>query len=644
MRQFVWALLSISVGLAASFVGACTRADSGYYGTTEPKHGPDEIWSNLASEPEYIDPGKSSDHIGGTVIANVFAGLLQPHPQNSEPMPDIAQAWHVSEDGKTYTFHLRQTTWSDGTPLTAEDFVWSWRRILDPATASKYATFLYSVRYGEMFNSRAVLVKGIGDTPEADLKVFVEKLAPVESLRMAPELDGAFVLVAGDDATRAATRQKLVAALNTTALGAHKLTASVVTGELVGARAVDPQTLVVDLESPVPYFLNLLCFAATMPVPRHVIERLEREKKSSDLWTRPENIVSNGPYLLSEWHFRNYMLLEKNPRYWDAAHVRTKRVRWSMIENYNTTLNLYEAGELDSIGNNANLPAEFMDTLRTTGDFATAPINTVYLYWVNTKVPPLDDARVRNALRLAIDRKSLVEHVTRGGQVPSADLVPNGLAGYEGPKNPIFEPERARKLLAEAGYGANRTLPTITITYNTSEGHKQIAEAIQAQWKQTLGISVEIENQEWNVFLRNLKSHNFQIARLGWVGDYPDPYTYLNLLLKGDGNNHSQWSDPRYDDLLRQANLSTVKSKRMGLLREAETLAVEQAPLIPLYVYTRSELTKPYLMGDVINFENRHMLKWWWIDKRWYEGVPSTRLDPGFPPLPKQLAAADGAR
>ena len=641
MRRSAFALLSVT--LVVSVVSGCTRGDSNYYGTVEPKHGPDEIWSNLGPEPEYIDPGKSSDHTGGTVIINLFAGLLQPHPATLEPMPDLAQSWDVADEGKSYTFHLRPTTWSDGTPLTAADFVYSWRRILDPSTASKYASFLYPVRYGEMFNSRAVLVKGLGSATEADFKVLVEKTVPVDSLRMAPELDGAFVLVAGDDDARGPAREKLVRALQGASWSGHTLSASVVTSDIVAVRAPDPLTLVVDLESPVPYILNLLCFSATMPVPRHVLERLASEKKSTDLWTRPEYIVSNGPYRLMEWRFRNYMLLEKNPRYWDAAHVRTQRIRWNMVESYNTILNLYEAGELDTIGNTANIPAEFMDTLRTTGDFATAPLNTVYFYWVNTKAPPMDDARVRNALRLAIDRVSLVTHITRGGQVPSSDIVPDGLAGYAGLKSPVFDPERARKLLAEAGYGPNKPLPTITLTYNTSEGHKQIAEAIQAQWKETLGIPVEIENQEWNVYLRNLKSHNFQLARLGWVGDYPDPFTYLELLTKNSGNNHSQWSDPRYEDLLRRANLKTVKSERMALLREAEALAVEQAPLIPVYVYTRSELTKPYLMGDVINFENRHYLKYWWIDKRWYDGVPTTRLDHGFPPRPKQLMAAGEA-
>ncbi|HEX2677593.1 MAG TPA: ABC transporter substrate-binding protein [Polyangiales bacterium] len=620
--------------MLAACLAACTRGAPGYFGTTEPKHGPEEIWSNLSSEPEYIDPGKCADSPGGEVIDNLFSGLLQSHPATLEPMPDIAERWDVSEGGRRYTFHLRDSAWSDGVPLTAADFEYAWRRVLDPATGSKYATYLYPLRYAEQFNSRAVLVTGPGAGDEATLRAKITPpVAEMASIRLAPELGGAFVVIGGEEGERAQRRERVVSALNAAGLSARLTDAT-----LVGVHAADPHTLVVDLEDPVPYFLSMIAYHTTRPVPRHVIERLAKAGQNTDLWTRPENIVSNGPYVLGESKFRQYMTLVKNPRYWDAAHVRTPKIRLSLIESYNTALNMYEAGELDLIGSNTSLPAEFMDRLQHYKDFQRAPSMITYLYWLNVKEPPLDDPRVRRALSMAVDRKSLVDHVTRAGQTASADLVPDGLGGYTGPHTPIYEPDKARALLAEAGYGPSHPLPRVTITYNTSEGHKQIAEAVQQMWRKTLGIEVEIENQEWKVFLKNLESTNFQVARMGWVGDYPDPYTFLELVRTGNGNNHSNWSYPPYDDLLRRANATQEPAARFALLKQAEQLVVEQVPVIPMYVYTRSEVTKPYLRGHVINYQTLSFYKYAFIDKRWYSGVPKDALPHGFPVLHPEAA------
>jgi oligopeptide transport system substrate-binding protein len=634
MRGSLAALLTLSLF-------GCTRGGSGYYGTTEPKHGPDEVWTNLGGEPEYIDPGKASENTGGTIITNIFAGLTQAHPVTLEPLPDIARSWDVSADGRHYTFHLRPSTWSDGVPLTAADFAYAWRRALDPATASKYASFLFPLRYGEMFSRRALLLRGVGTASEAQLRASIELIAPVELLRMAPELDAAFVIVGGDDDARPALRERVMRELRGKQLAQRPLEVGPVDASLVGVRAEDDLTLSVDLEDPLPYFLHLVKFYTAMPVPRHVIERLAKAGQSTDLWTRPENIVSNGPYVVEAAKFRQYLRLAKNPRYWDAQHVRMPRVRLAMIDSYNTTLNMYEAGELDSIGASVGLPAEFMDTLAKQKDFHSAPQMASYFYWCNVQRPPLDDVRVRTALRLAIDRQTLVTKIMRGGQLASADLVPEGLAGYHGPHSPIFEPDRARSLLREAGYGPDHPLK-ITLSYNTSETHKQLAEAIQAMWQRELGIEVELENQEWNVFLKTVAAGSFQIARMAWIGDYPDPYTFLELLTPQNGNNHSGWSDPRYESLLKRANVTREPSARFELLRQAEQLAMDAAPILPVYTYTRAELTKPYLMGHAINYENRHLFRYWWIDRRWYNGVPNTRLPDGFPPSPLAAGAPSG--
>ena len=239
--------------------------------------------------------------------------------------------------------------------------------------------------------------------------------------------------------------------------------------------------------------------------------------------------------------------------------------------------------------------------------------------WINTTKPPLDNPLIRRALSLAIDRDSLVQHVTRGGQIGSSDLVPDGLAGYEGLHLPVYDPVEARRLLAEAGYPKGQDLPGVTLSFNTSEGHKQVAEAIQAMWQQELGITVELENQEWKVFLANAEQMNFQISRMGWIGDYADPYTFLELLTGDCGNNHSNWSSKAYDALLEQANQHNDPEERLKILRKAEAFALEEQPLIPLYVYTRTQLIKPYVRGIWGNHQDRHPWKYMWIDESYEE-------------------------
>lgn len=627
---------------ALAFVGlaGCTRGGNGYYGTTQPKHGPDEAWSNLTSEPESIDPSKAAENVGGTIVVNTFAGLLQGHPATMEPMPDIAERWEVSDDGLRYVFHLRESTWSDGQPLTAADFEFTWRRVLDPKTRSRYASFLYPLKYGELFNRKALVLQGIGDASEQALRELISPIAPIEELRVVGERDLAFVVVGGDDAARSASREALLHALNAKQWQGRTLRMSEMDGTWVGVHALDPRTLEVELEAPVPYFLHIVKYYTAMPVPRHLLERLQRQGIDPELWTRPEHIVSNGPYVLAEAKFRQSVLLERNPRYWDVQHVKLARIRLVMIESYNTMLNMYAAGEIDAIGPSAQLPAEFLSVLNKKRDFASHPYNSVYFYWVNTQRPPLDDPRVRKALSLSIDRQSLVTHVLRAGQIPSADLVPAGLGGYPGLHSPLFDPERARELLREAGYGPDRPLPKVTLRYNTSETHKQVAEAVQAMWRQHLGVDVEIENQEWKVYLKSLQTRDFQLGRFGWIGDYPDPFTYLELFTAHNGNNRSGWSDPRYEELLRQANLQRDPAQRLSLLQAAERVFASELPVLPIYVYTRSELIKPYLRGHVLNVENRYQYKHWWIDERWYKGVPSTALPHGFPPAPGEAGPA----
>lgn len=530
------------VVVAVLVTTGCKPTESRFFGTTTPRHGPDELWINNGGEPEWLDPGKCSDGAGGEILWNTFAGLVQAHPATLEPMPELASRWDVSPDGRTYTFHLRPSEWSDGRPLTAHDFVYSFRRLVDPVTASKYAG------NGAIFRGGAAVSRG----------------------EQAPET--------------------------------------------LGVRAIDDLTLEVQLEDPLPYFLPMLTFYSFMPIPRHLLEDLDRRGIDTALWTRPEHVVCNGPYRLTEWRFRQRMVFEKNPRYWDVANVRLERVRVAMVESATTALAMYAYGDLDWPGSNTALPAEFMDRLSRCADLQSHPYLGAYFYWINTTVRPLDDPRLRRALSLAVDRRALVTYVARGGQTPAADLVPDGLAGYRGLGLPLFDPDEARRLLAEAGYARGADVPPITVIYNTAEGHKQIAEAIQQMWREHLGIEVRLENQEWNVFLTNAGLTNFQVCRMGWTGDYADPFTFLELLASTCGNNHSNWCSPAYDRLLREANREQDRSARLAKLRAAEALALAEQPLIPLFFSSRPQLLKPYVRGFSGNQQDRHPWKYLSID------------------------------
>lgn len=647
--------LTLCRGLALTGLGllllvGCDRGAPGYFGTVRPRHAADELWLNNGGEAQWIDPGKCSDSNGGDVIWNTFAGLVEAHPQTLQPMPDVAQDWDLSEDGRVYTFYLRPTRWSDGRALTAHDFEWSWKRLLDPQTASKYAYIAYPIEHAEAFNVKAIFVTGPPtDTDLAALQSVLAQSVPVDRVEPVAEPAGFVVFLGGEEELRAELRERALTAWNGTTFAGHTLQAAVADANLVGIHALDDATLRVTLTNPIPYFLQLLTFYSFMPVPRHVIELLEQQKLNSDLWTRADYFVSNGPYVLKEWRFRQYMRFEKNPHYWNATAVKTPRIKAYMVESYNTALNMYAAGEIDFPGGNTSLPNEFMEYLQRYEDYRAEPYLAAYFYWFNTKAAPLDKLEIRQALSLAIDREAIVKYITRGGQIANADLVPRGLPGYGGLNRPLYDPEKARALLAQAGYPGGQGLPPITFIYNTSEGHKQIAEAVQQMWKKNLGIDVTIENLEWKVYLKRLEMMDFQIARMGWIGDYQDPYTFLDLLLPTSGNNHSNWSDEKYAGMLKEANRIQDPQTRYGVLLEAERYALDQQPLLPIYTYTRTQLVKPYIQGIWGNFLDRHPWKYIWIDDRWYAGVPSTTsvseppaLRPRIPPA-RKLAAPPAA-
>jgi oligopeptide transport system substrate-binding protein len=465
-------------------------------------------------------------------------------PYTLTPVPDLAQKWAVSADGRTYTFTLRPSRWSDGTPLTADDFVYSLNRVLDPNTGCRFASMLY-------------IIEGAEDR--------------------------------------------------------HR---GVAHGSPLGVTAVDARTLRITLIGPTPYFLQFLNYNLFRPVPRHLLERLEARRINPALWTRPEHIVVSGAYNLASWRFKRDYVLLKNPTYWGAAKVRLARIWVQMVPSVGTTVNLYRAGALDWTGQSNTLPSAYVAALRKHPDFYQEPVLSSYFYWFNTKRPPLDDVRVRQALTLAVDREALTRYVLRGGQLPNASLVPRGLAGYPAVHRPGLDVAKAQQLLQEAGYGPHNPLPPLTLIYNTVESHRQIAEALQAMWHENLGVQVQLYNQEWQVFLQHITEGDFHLARMGWTGDYPDAYSFLHdVLAQGSGNNMSGWHDPAYEALLKAASLEQDGTRRGQLMHDAENLALEAAPLLPLFTSTQSGLKRPSLKGFVDSVMGEHPYKTLYFDQ-----------------------------
>ena len=623
LRRPTWALI-LALGGSA---GACQRPKTDTWGSPQPRHAADELWLAGAGEPETLDPGLCSDEVGGDLIYNLFAGLLDAHPETLEPVPDLARSWQTSADGRTYTFDLRPSTWSDGVPLTAHDFVYSWRRVLDPTTASRYASLLFLLRGGEAFHRGALWLSASPPLPGPSLEAWAQ--AELHPSRTQPATDpdgraGVYVYPPDDAQDPRPWRQRALGRAGSP-LADSRLSLDRVGAEHVAVRAQGEHTLEVILDQPLPYFLQLLTFHTFRPVPRHLLQRLAATGVPEALWTEPQHIVVSGAFTLVDWQFKRAMLLHKNPRFWAADQVALARVKVLNVDNVTTAMNLYQTGDLDWTSK-ARLPSEYLPALRPYRDVHLAPVMAVTYLWLNAHRPPLDRLPLRQALSLAIDRTALTTQVLRGGQVPTADLVPPGLNGYPDRHSPLFDPNQARQRLREAGFARGADLPPLVLSYNAAEVNRQLAETIQGMWRQHLGLHVSLENQEWKVYLQNMAAQDFDIARMGWVGDYPDAHSFLHDVLGAQaGNNHGGWRDPTFDALLLAANAEAEPAARQALLRRAEDVAMQAQPLIPLYVGVHAELRKPYLLGVHANAQDRHPWR-------------HLRMDPGYWPQAKRGA------
>ncbi len=469
------------------------------------------------AEPESLDPAVITGQPEGRIVNALFEGLTT-FDRQGHPIPGVAESWTVSPDAKTYLFKLRaDAKWSDGTPVTARDFVASWRRTLTPETAASYNYQLFYVKNAKAF-------------ADGKLTDFAQ----------------------------------------------------------VGVRALDDRTLEVTLENPTPFFLSLCATPPLEPVPLRAIER------HGDDWIKPGRIVSNGAYILEDWRINDHVRLRKNPFYWDRARIALEVVDVLPISKANVAYNFYASGEADLSLDKGLAPTALLDDLKKRPDFHAASFFATYFLRYNCAAGPFRDERVRRAFSLAVDKRRIVEKITRGGERPAASLVPPGIDGYASPDGLPYDPVEARRLLAEAGYPGGRGLPLIRYLYADSDLNRDIAVELQDMWLNALGVKISLTSQEWKVYLNSMNSLDYEISRSSWVGDYPDPNTFLDMFLTGGGNNRTGFADPAYDRLIADAGREPDPKKRFEILGEAERMLLEKKAVIcPLYFYVGIQLYDP---------------------------------------------------
>ncbi|MBI2602989.1 MAG: peptide ABC transporter substrate-binding protein [Deltaproteobacteria bacterium] len=380
----------------------------------------------------------------------------------------------------------------------------------------------------------------------------------------------------------------------------------------VGIKALDKYTLQVSLENPTPFFVRLTSFHTYYPVPPHVVEKEGKE------WTKEGKLVSNGPFKLKEWKLNRHIHLARNEHYWDKEAVMMNEVIFYPVENTDTEEKMFVAGDLHMTSTVPTLKVPFYQSKMKQNPnqyqiYKNVPNLAVYFYRFNVRKKPMDDPRVRRALALTVDRKLIVERVTRGGQLPAGSFTPT-VAGYfyQGQHTlPVsVTPEaiaEAKKLLKDAGYEDPKTMPKIELLYNTNEAHKQIAIAIQQMWNKNLGVEVELFNQEWKVYLDSENKGNFNVSRAGWVGDYPDPNTFLDMFVTNGGNNKTGWSNKDYDKMIDMAAETLDQAKRFDYFQKAEDLLLTELPILPIYFYTQQKL----ISEDVRMLEEGKITEWY---------------------------------
>ena len=514
-------LIAYSLWLVALFSG-CARRET----PAEAAIATHTLLVGNLAEPQELDPQLIAAYTDQNIAVALFEGLCALDERTSQPVPGVAEKWETSPDGLTYFFHLRPTAkWSNGDPLTARDFVASWRRVLAPALAAENAYLLYPLK-------------------------------------------------------------------NAAALNSGRLTDSAA----LGAEALDDHTLRLTLEHPTPYLPALTAQPVWFPVNPRVLAKFGDVNQRLPAWTRPENLVGNGPFTLAEWTPNARLVVAKNLAYWDAASVRLERIVFFPTESPEVEERNFRAGQVHVT---YSLPTSKLDTYRTTNAAALRldPFLQAIFLRFNTTRPPFGDARVRRALSLAVDRAAIASSVLRGAQNPARSFTPPDCAGYTARATVPTDYEAARRLLAEAGFPAGRGLPILDLQVRNDEYQPRLAEVLQAQWKKELGVTITITPLEQKTWVQNQQTLNYTLSGAGWIGDFIDPVTFLDLFVSGGGNNWTGWSDPAYDQLIATAAHTPEAKERYELFQQAERILLQQAPIIPLVFGARNFLLDAAVRG-----------------------------------------------
>ncbi|MFD1172579.1 peptide ABC transporter substrate-binding protein [Oceanobacillus picturae] len=558
MLKKKWFLLLTLVFALGLLLAACSGDDSGEESSGDSNAGEDSSDNsegsdgeeklaadqtfdiNIKTEPPSLNPGTASDTTSGAVLDQVFEGLMRIN-QDGEVEEAMAESYEVSDDQKTYTFKIREdATWSNGDPVTAQDFEYAWKWVLNPDHAdTDYAYQLY----------------------------------PIKGAQAAKE-EGASL----DD---------------------------------VGITVEDDKTLVVELNQGTPYFLDLTAFYTYYPVNHKVVEGNDDwAQEASDMY------VTNGPFTLESWAHKDQVVLKKYEDYWDAETVKLETINMYMVDDANTALEMYNGGELDWAGDpTSSLPLPAIPSLKQDGSLNLSPLAGVYYYAFNTEESPFDNVNIRKAFASAINREGIVQSITQREEQPAMALVPPSI--WEENEEGYFEDNNAEqaKEYLEAGLeelGMDE-LPPISLSYNTDEAHAAIAQAVQDMWRENLGVEVELNNEEWNVYLDSMGEGNFQAGRMGWLADFNDAINFLEIFQSIGGNNYTNWENEEYSDLLEQSRTEGDADARKEILREAEQIFMDEMPIAPVYFYTNAWLSKDYVKNIEVSGLGGVQFKWGYL-------------------------------